>query len=131
MNRVEFLRPHALDIPARLDEFRDMKDGWLEGEGVAPSLEGLDWLAAGFDRHFPNDLPLPYLYPAPEGGVQAEWSLSANEISLEVDLVTHQGAWHRLDMNTNADDTRKLNLDGVEGWTWVVAELRKMVEGEA
>ena len=120
----------SLDIPARLDEFRDMKDGWLEGEGVAPSLDGLDWLAVTFDRHFPNDLPLPYLYPTPEGGVQAEWSLSANEISLEVDLVTRQGAWHQLDMNTNADDARKLNLDDVEDWTWVVAEIRKMVEGE-
>ena len=118
-----------LDIPARLNEFRDLKDGWLEGDGVAPSLEGLDWLAAGFDRHFPDDLPLPYLYPTPEGGVQAEWSLSENEISLEVDLVTRQGAWHQLDMNTNADEARKLNLDDVKGWTWVVAEIRKMVKG--
>ena len=47
----------------------------------------------------------------------------------KVDLVTRQGAWHRLDMNTNADDARKLNLDDVMGWTWVVAEIRKMVEG--
>ena len=120
-----------LDIPARLDEFRDMKDGWLEGEGVAPSLEGLDWLAAGFDRHFPDDLPLPYLYPTPEGGVQAEWSLSENEISLEVDLVTHHGAWHRLKMNNQADDVQELNLDDDNGWAWIVAEIRNMVEGGA
>lgn len=130
MNGVEFLRLHALDIPARLDEFRDMKDGWLEGEGVAPSLEGLDWLATGFDRYFPDDLPLPYLYPTPEGGVQAEWSLSENEISLEIDLVTHQGAWHRLEMNTHADDVQELKLDD-NGWAWIVAEIRKMVEGGA
>ncbi len=131
MNGVEFLRSHALDIPARLDEFRDMKDGWLEGEGVAPSLEGLDWLAAGFDRHFPDDLPLPYLYPTPEGGVQAEWSLSENEISLEVDLVTHHGAWHRLKINNQADDVQELNLDDDNGWAWIVAEIRNMVEGGA
>lgn len=121
---------YSLDIPTRLDEFRDLKDGWLEGEGVAPSPDGLDWLTETFDRYFPDDLPLPYLYPTPEGGVQAEWSLSANEISLEVDLVTRQGAWHRLDMNTNADDARTLNLDDFEAWTWVVVEIRKMVEGE-
>ena len=120
-----------LDIPARLDEFRDMKDGWLEGEGVAPSLEGLDWLATGFDRHFPDDLPLPYLYPTPEGGVQAEWSLSENEISLEVDLVTHHGAWHRLKMNNQADNVQELNLDDDNGWSWIVAEIRNMVEGGA
>ena len=120
-----------LDIPARLDEFRDMKDGWLEGKGVAPGLEGLDWLAAGFDRHFPDDLPLPYLYPTPEGGVQAEWSISENEISLEVDLVTHHGAWHRLKVNNQADDVQELNLDDDNGWAWIVAEIRNMVEGGA
>ena len=128
VEHISLLDP--LDIPTRLDEFRDMKDGWLEGEGVAPGLDGLDWLAATFDRHFPNDLPLPYLYPTPKGGVQAEWSLSANEISLEVDLVTHHGAWHRLEMNTHADDVQKLKLDD-NGWDWIVAEIRKMVEGEA
>lgn len=129
VEHISLLDP--LDIPARLDEFRDMKDGWLEGEGAAPSLEGLDWLAAGFDRHFPDDLPLPYLYPTPEGGVQAEWSLSENEISLEVDLVTHHGAWHRLKMNNQADDVQELNLDDDNGWAWIVAEIRKMVEGGA
>lgn len=43
---------HPLDVPARLDEFKDMKDGWLGGEGMAPSHDGLDRLADMFVRHF-------------------------------------------------------------------------------
>lgn len=57
-----------LDVRARLDDLRALSDGWLDGTGVAPPHAGLDWLASAFDRHFPDDLPLPHLYPTPEGG---------------------------------------------------------------
>ena len=46
------------NIAARLDEFRDMRNGWLEGEGSAPSPAGLDWLADSFTRHFPEGGPI-------------------------------------------------------------------------
>ena len=61
-----------LDISARLDDLRLMKNGWLEGNGLAPPHEGLDWLSRAFDDHYPKNLPLPYLYPTEEGGVQAD-----------------------------------------------------------
>ena len=66
-----------LDVPAQLSELREMEDGWLDGEGVAPGHELLDWLSAQFDRCYPDDLALPHIYPTVEGGVQAEWSISA------------------------------------------------------
>ena len=72
--------PHLLDVTARLDEFREIQDGWADGMqsaenwgngyGKAPDHAGLDWLAGSFERHFPDDLPLPYTCPPPEGGVQ-------------------------------------------------------------
>ena len=64
-----------LDFGAQLDELRLLQDGWLEGEGIAPPSAGLDWLHDAFDRHFPDEAPLPYLYPTETGGVQAEWVL--------------------------------------------------------
>ena len=57
---------HPLDIPAQLDDFRHMQDGWLEGEGLAPSHDGLDWLTATFTQRYQTELPLPYIYPTPE-----------------------------------------------------------------
>ena len=126
VEHISLLGP--LDVPARLDEFRDMRDGWLEGEGVAPSLDGLDWLASTFDRHFPDDLPLPCLYPTPEGGVEAEWSLGSQSIIFEIDLATHRGDWLCFDKQSDSEDTRSLNLDTADSWAWLVAELRRLKE---
>ena len=50
VERVSIL--HPLDVPARLDEFRDMQDGWLDGEGVAPTQAGIDWLSDAFAHNY-------------------------------------------------------------------------------
>ena len=71
-----------LDIRSQLDSMRTMKDGWLEGGGVAPSPGGLDWLAQVFATHYPDDCPRPYLYPTEAGGVQAECVAGAMDIVL-------------------------------------------------
>jgi hypothetical protein len=118
-----------MDVTTRLDELRELMDGWLDGQGFALAHAGLNWLAAGFDRHFPDALTLPHLYPTAEGGIQAEWSLSPQEISLEIDLSTHQGEWHCLDLTSDTVDIRTLNLDTDGGWVWLVEELRRLAGG--
>ena len=67
----------ARPIGSQLDQLRLLKDGWLEGEGLSPPEAGLDWLRSAFDRHFPEEAPLPHLYPTETGGVQAEWSIGS------------------------------------------------------
>ena len=125
---------HPLDVPTRLDKFRELKDGWADGMqyagdwgngyGKAPSPAGLDWLTAAFTRHYPADAPLPYTYPTPEGGVQMEWSLGVQDISLEVNLETGWAWWHRLDMSTDNDEEQVLNLNS-DGWIWLGAEIMR------
>ena len=74
LKHVDEVKPlHPLDVPARLDELRDMKDGWADGMqhasdwgsgyGKAPSHGGLDWLADKFTSEYPDDLPLPSRIP--------------------------------------------------------------------
>jgi len=121
-------RLDPLDIRVRLDELRRLEDGWLDGDGKAPGSEELDWLATGFDRHYPDDLPSPYLYPTVEGGVRAEWSLSNFEISLEVNFVAHRADWHRLNLETHTDDTQELDLDNENDWAWIASEVRLMAK---
>ena len=73
-----------VDISAQLDELRLMKNGWLEGEGLAPSHEGLDWLSRVFDDHYPENLPLPVPVSDRRGGrpggvvARSERSLTGN-----------------------------------------------------
>ena len=104
------------DISAQIDDMRLLKDGWLEGQGKAPAKEGLDWLAQAFDNHYPSDLPLPYLYPTEPGGVQAEWSLGRNEITLEIDLAEHAGYFHALQMEDDTEETLRFDLGSEICW---------------
>ena len=116
----------ALDIGAQLDDLRTIQDGWLEGGGQAPPGPGLDWLSAVFDQHFSEVAPLPYLYPTETGGVQAEWSLGPNEVTLEIDLTTHKAEWHVLSIDTNDVSERTLNCDDANDWKWLVDRLDGM-----
>lgn len=117
----------ALDIPARLDEFKTLKDGWLEGHGKAPSHEGLNWVATAFKRFYPAELPLPYLFPNEEGGIQAEWSFGANELSVEIDLVKHEGTWHSLDIATDREETLTLDLNEERDWNRMTAFIQEVI----
>lgn len=113
-----------LDIAARLDELKELQDGWLEGVGRAPSADGLDWLSSAFDAYFPDGLPLPYLYPTEDGDVRAEWSLGGVEASADVDLTSRVASWHELDLATDAEYARQLNLSSEEDWAWLIDRVR-------
>ncbi len=121
--QVDVLEP--LRVRACLDEFRDMRDGWFEGQGVAPPHNGLDWLADCFERNYPGDLHPPHVYPTFDGGIQAEWSFPSREIDLEVNLITHQADWYNLDLRSENDEIISLNLDDTDAWAWLVGEIRR------
>lgn len=126
VERISIL--HPLDVPARLDEFRDMQDGWLDGDGIAPTQTGIDWLSDAFARNYRKDAPLPFTYAMPSGGVQFEWSLGNLEVSLEVDLSTRRAVWHWLDMDTSRDYERELDLAVAANWEWLGTELVRLAE---
>ena len=118
------------DIASRLDDLRALKPGWLDGKGFAPDLRGLDWLAQCFESRYPDHLPLPYLYPTAEGGVQAEWSCHAHEITLDISLDTHHGDWHVLNMATGEETPWELDLDELSAWSQLSAAIQRLSESE-
>ena len=126
----------ALDIAVQLDTLRTLKSGWADGlqpaqdwrdgYGMAPNHEGLDWLAGQFERFYANSLPRPYLYPTPQGGVQAEWLRDPHDASLEIDLESHSAEWHCLNLVTKASVVEDLNLDLEEAWEWLSTEVKSL-----
>ena len=128
--------PHPLDVARQLSELKGLQDGWADGMqvaakwgngyGKAPNHAGLDWLADSFDRYYPDDAPLPYTYPTPEGGVQLEWSLGPFEISLEINLASHSAEWFWVEIPTDAEGERMLNLDVADQWAWFASEIRRL-----
>ena len=119
----------SLDLTVQLDSMRNLKDGWLEGGGVAPSASGLDWLAGALARHYPEGSPRPYLYPTEDGGVQAEWSFTCWCGSLEIDLNSRCGNWFALNLETDSAEERQLRCDEPADWQWLVRRIHDMSRG--
>ena len=116
------------DVCARLDELRSLRDGWLEDGGKAPSHDGLDWLQGSFERHYPRDLPPPYAYPTPDGGISLEWTIGRLDIDIEVSLEERTGWWYVFNKDTGRGESEKtLNLDDPEAWRWAGKQLRDLM----
>ena len=119
------------DVRSRLEEMRILKDGWLDGAGLAPSVVGLDWFEKAFEANYANDLPQPFVYPTAEGGLQLEWSLGGEEVSLEVDLEHQTGAWHSLNLRTQQDEMKDFALDDDSGWKHLAVEIHRLAGVQA
>ena len=126
VKRVSLLDP--LDVPSRLDEFRKMRDGWLEGDGLAPGHAGLDWLSTAFDRYYPDDVALPHTFPTSEGGVEMEWSFGSQSVILEIDLEERLGDWLRFDKESDEEYSYELVMSDYTGWERLAAEIRRLSE---
>lgn len=72
-------------VVEQLRDLRALKDGWHDGEGVAPKPEVIDGAAdvlSFLEETF--SVPLPFLYPTFDGAVRAEWSGPAWHVVLEM-----------------------------------------------
>ncbi len=117
------------DISARLDELRGLKDGWLDGKGKAPDGSALDWLEKTFNALYPEELPAPYIYPTPEGGLSLEWELAGKDISLEISFPGKTGQWHVLNLETGEEVEETFDLSDPQAWQALAEHIRAMGGG--
>lgn len=111
-----------------IDDIKLLRPGWLDGEGDVASPADLDRLIRWFAIHLTADAPLPHLYPTPEGGVQAEWTFGAYEITLNIDLPSGDAIWHALDLATNTDEEITLNVWHPDTGRFITEALRRAGE---
>jgi hypothetical protein len=109
---IELLDP--LDPRVQLEKLKVLRDGWLDGEGVALSLDLLTRVGAWFDEYLNDDTPLPRLYPTPEGGVEAEWLIDRLDVSIEFDEAAGSIEWHAMDLDTGVADQKTIEFDDTE-----------------
>ena len=131
---VEHITPlDPLDIETRLEELAQLQIGWLDGKGQAPDRTALKLLAQAFDDFFAPDLPLPYLYPTAEGGVQAEWALGNWDVSLEISLPTLCAEFQALhfESGTTRELDIALSVTNGNGWATLNQTLADLQEGRA
>ena len=116
----------SLDVPARIDELRLLKNGWLDGgNGVSLNKGDLDWFSDTFEKYFDNDLLLPYIYPVSEGGLLLEWSIGEHDISLELLFPERTSQWHNYNLKTDEEETKSFDLESRDDWEEIIKQLKK------
>jgi len=81
--------PHY-PLTSGIDKLSILADGWLEGVGVAPKSEDLNWLTNEIAKAFPESIAYPSVAPTEEGNVVLEWILPKARIELEVNFANQQ-----------------------------------------
>lgn len=117
-----------LDIATRLEVLAQLQNGWLDGKGVALDKEGLEWLTGSFDFLYNSILPLPYLFPTPEGAVQAEWSFNEWEITLEINLENKNAEYQAVNVLTGSTVDKILNLAENDSWVTLNTNLSTIIK---
>ena len=66
--------PEVLSLRSRLSAMIELEPGWFEPGSLVPKVDLITQataiLVALFDGH---NVPVPHVYPRPDGGIQAEW----------------------------------------------------------
>lgn len=124
VDHISLLDP--LEVTTRLEALAELEEGWLDGKGHAPDKNRLVWLSTAFDTLYDPTLPLPYLYPTAEGGIQAEWSSGDWEIPLEINLAGQVAEWQALNLNTQECREESLNLAKPEDWQALNQKLQEL-----
>jgi len=119
------------EITDRLETLGKLRDGWLNGLGSAPDRTALRRLAEAFEQYYDNELPLPWLYPTAEGGVQAEWTFGDWDISLDISLPAFTADYQALNLRTEEQHDDVLVLDAKTGWHRLNAALKTLRMGTA
>lgn len=120
-----------LDVQARIEQLSLLRDGWLDGDGLAPARTGLAWFASAWQSHWPSELPPPHLYPAPSGGLEAEWTVGETSLSAGIDLSARRAVL--MMVNTRSGDIaidQSIDLALNQGWHTLTECLRTAIASQ-
>ena len=85
---------------SRLEEIRETPAGWYDDENPAPSTLAIEAMRRLLADVSMQPVPLPHLYPLPNGGIAAEWTIGAWEASAEVDETGSQVTLNAVNTDT-------------------------------
>jgi hypothetical protein len=75
--------PELLGMRSRLAAMAELAPNWFESGSIAPPAaliaKATNALVELVEEH---DLPVPHVYPIPDGGIQAEWDTVAHSVEL-------------------------------------------------
>lgn len=110
------------------DQFRDLRalpSDWYEGASALPDAANLDKLERLLRavRTMRADITAPFLYPLPEGGAVAEWTIDDWEVSLTVLNRSTSAELHALNVATDVERSALVDVADTDGGARIVVEL--------
>ena len=111
----------TLDVQARLKELSLLNDGWLDGEGLALPVHGLQWFAESWTLYWPLNFERPYIYPVLQNNISLEWNIKNAVLDVEIDLANKTA---NILMSTGMSNgspleiliDSKLDISASDGW---------------
>ncbi|MBQ9537032.1 MAG: hypothetical protein IJU79_04485 [Desulfovibrionaceae bacterium] len=106
------------DVSARLLELSHLQFGWLEANYGEPlSKNFLNWFDSAYKQYFATELPAPYIFPTPEGGITLEWQSERHiEISVEINCKTRIGEFVSAKKDQDEMTEETVDLNNAKGW---------------
>ena len=105
----------------RLEGFCALEDGWDADSETSAAISAAVCDAARkiVGRVMSERLPLPYVYPMPEGGISLEWGL--DDIGINAELSNNADMIDLMSWRRSTDDTfsakfRVDDMDGISAW---------------
>lgn len=99
----------------RLDELASLEPGWLDGEGVRPDAVVINRARRILADLMSFEVPRPRVFPTPDGGVQAEWTVGDHEISVTLEpdgklyaVSVNVASGHTVEPELIADDAEQI-----------------------
>lgn len=81
--------PHYPLVTA-IDALAELPPGWLEGSGLPPNADDLNWLSNEMVMAFPESLEYPIAAPTEDGNVILEWIRPHSRVELEINFGERQ-----------------------------------------
>ena len=91
-----------------------LSEGWFEPGTPALNKSGLASVQGFITTAVALGVPVPYLYPTPDGEARAEWSLGRWEVSATFDLIENVGRLHATHLDSDTTEEGDLAVGGAD-----------------
>jgi hypothetical protein len=99
----------------RLKEITDTSAGWYDDTNPAPSPKAIEAIRKLLLAVPPEkSIPMPYLYPKPNGGISGEWSIGNWEASAEIDPAADTLELSAVDVLSQQDLFIQVKIDSLD-----------------
>ena len=118
----------TIDIGYQLAEIAALPAGWLDGRGTAFNKVQLNKLGNLFHEYYTCEKD-PWLYPAQDHILLAEWERGMWRLSMEITLSNFHGDLYSINLDDNREFSRCFDLLNPEHWTELCVILGNPEEG--